>query len=106
MVEHQFAGALGPLAGVSRRYDGPMGKSDRALVFGGFALAVGMQIPLPPWAGWLMPALAALLCLTIFNRIRAGLREAASATVSAASVSSVSSVSSGVNEPATGDHLP
>ena len=30
----EFAGALGPTIGASRRYDGPMGKSDRAAVFG------------------------------------------------------------------------
>src|SRR5260221_1117593 len=28
----EFAGALGPAMGASRRYDGPMGKSDRAVV--------------------------------------------------------------------------
>src|SRR5687768_7520605 len=30
----EFAGVLGPTVGASRRYDGPMGKSDRAMVFG------------------------------------------------------------------------
>ena len=30
----EMAGALGPMVGAARRYDGPMGKSDRALVFG------------------------------------------------------------------------
>ena len=30
----EFAGVLGPMVGASRRYDGPMGKSDRAFVFG------------------------------------------------------------------------
>ncbi len=30
----EFTGALGPTVGASRRYDGPLGKSDRAFVFG------------------------------------------------------------------------
>src|SRR5712671_5583497 len=34
----EFAGALGPMIGVSRHYDGPMGKSDRAVVFGALGL--------------------------------------------------------------------
>ena len=33
-VLSEFAGVLGPVVGASRRYDGPMGKSDRAFVFG------------------------------------------------------------------------
>ena len=36
----EFAGALGPTIGASRRYDGPLGKSDRAFVFGLLALFV------------------------------------------------------------------
>ena len=33
----EFAGALGPMVGASRHYEGPMGKSDRAVVFGALA---------------------------------------------------------------------
>ena len=72
----EFAGALGPLAGASRRYDGPMGKSDRALVFGALGLAAGLAPALPTWLMWAMPVLAVLLCITTCNRIRAGVREA------------------------------
>ena len=38
----EFAGILGPAVGASRRYDGPMGKSDRAFVFGALGLAFGI----------------------------------------------------------------
>src|SRR5436190_2034518 len=38
----ELAGALGPSVGASRRYDGPMGKSDRALVFGALGLWIGV----------------------------------------------------------------
>ncbi len=72
----EFAGTLGPMIGASRRYEGPMGKSDRALVFGGLGLAVGFIPVFPQWTAWIMPGLALLLCLTIFNRVRGGLQEA------------------------------
>jgi CDP-diacylglycerol--glycerol-3-phosphate 3-phosphatidyltransferase len=71
----EHAGALGPLVGVSRRYDGPLGKSDRAFVFGALGLWAGLAAPLPEWAAWVMPALAVALVATIVNRVRGGLRE-------------------------------
>ncbi|MDJ0948182.1 MAG: CDP-alcohol phosphatidyltransferase family protein [Alphaproteobacteria bacterium] len=71
----EFVGVLGPAVGASRRYDGPMGKSDRALVFGALGLTVAIVASLPQWLAWVMPAMALLLCLTIVNRVRAGLRE-------------------------------
>lgn len=78
-VTTEFAGAMGPLVGATRRYDGPMGKSDRAVLFGGLGLWVGVSAALPAWLQWAMPVLAILLLLTVFNRVRAGIREAASA---------------------------
>lgn len=72
----EFTGALGPTIGASRRYDGPMGKSDRAFVFGALGLYVSLGWPLPAWGGWLMPMLAALVAWTIANRIRRALAEA------------------------------
>ena len=72
----EFAGALGPTIGASRRYDGPMGKSDRAFVFGTLALYVAAGGHLPPWTSWLMPLLAALIGLTIVNRMRNAIAEA------------------------------
>jgi CDP-diacylglycerol--glycerol-3-phosphate 3-phosphatidyltransferase len=72
----EFAGVLGQTVGASRRYDGPMGKSDRALVFGALGLWVGFGGSLPDWTMWIMAAIAALLALTVANRVRAGLAEA------------------------------
>ncbi|MDM0032634.1 CDP-alcohol phosphatidyltransferase family protein [Variovorax sp. J22P271] len=72
----EFAGALGPTVGASRRYDGPLGKSDRAFVFGALGLYVALGLPLPAWTGWLMPLLAAAVAWTIGNRIRRALAEA------------------------------
>jgi CDP-diacylglycerol--glycerol-3-phosphate 3-phosphatidyltransferase len=70
----EFAGALGPTVGGARRYDGPMGKSDRALVFGALALWIAAGGPLPTWLGWLMPVLTLLLLATIARRMRGALQ--------------------------------
>jgi CDP-diacylglycerol--glycerol-3-phosphate 3-phosphatidyltransferase len=72
----EFAGALGPTMGASRRYDGPLGKSDRAVVFGALSLWVGAAAPIPLWMVWTVPIISTLLVLTIVNRIRAGIGEA------------------------------
>lgn len=70
----EFAGALGPTIGATRRYDGPMGKSDRAFVFGALSLWVALGGPMPQALAWLMPALAVLIAWTTINRMRAALR--------------------------------
>lgn len=72
----ELAGVLGVMVGASRRYDGPMGKSDRALVFGALGLWIGIGGALPAWLGWLLPAVAVLIALSIVNRVRRGLAEA------------------------------
>jgi len=75
-VISELAGVTGPLAGGSRRYDGPMGKSDRAFVFGALALWVGIGGHLVPWASNVIPrVLVILLAFTIFLRVRNGLAE-------------------------------
>jgi len=71
----EFAGALGPLIGATRRFDGPMGKSDRAFVFSVLGLWAGLGPPLPEWAALAMPGMALAMVLTILNRVRSGLGE-------------------------------
>ena len=71
----EFAGALGSTVGASRRYDGPLGKSDRAFVFGALGLWIALALPLPDWTKWLMPLLAVLLIWTLVNRVSGALRE-------------------------------
>lgn len=70
----EFAGVLGTAHGNGRRYDGPMGKSDRAAVFGLLGAWVGLAGALPGWMFWALPVLCALLAWTSLNRVRAGLR--------------------------------
>ncbi len=71
----EYAGVMGPLVGASRRYDGPMGKSDRAFAFG--VLAAGIATGWLPALGMnlLLAVVAALLLLTIYNRVARGLAE-------------------------------
>lgn len=71
----EFAGVMGLTVGATRRYDGPLGKSDRALVFGALGLWVGIGVSIPSFLYWLMPLLSALTAITIVNRIRNALHE-------------------------------
>ncbi len=71
----EFAGALGSTVGASRRYDGPMGKSDRAFVFGALGLAIALGWSLPGWTAMLMPLLALLIGFTTVRRVRSALAE-------------------------------
>jgi CDP-diacylglycerol---glycerol-3-phosphate 3-phosphatidyltransferase len=73
----EMAGVLGQHHGGGRRYDGPMGKSDRAFVFGAVGLAAGLGAPLAAALDWIWAAVALLLAVTIVNRVRRGLAQPA-----------------------------
>ncbi|WP_043973462.1 MULTISPECIES: CDP-alcohol phosphatidyltransferase family protein [Acinetobacter] len=75
----EYAGVMAPLIGQERRYDGPMGKSDRAFWFSLIAVCVSFS----PYliqnnytnsiiyiCNGLLVFIAALLVLTIYNRIK------------------------------------
>jgi CDP-diacylglycerol--glycerol-3-phosphate 3-phosphatidyltransferase len=68
----EMTGVAGVMAGASRRYDGPMGKSDRAFVFSLIAIWIAMNRNASNWVMW---AIAALVAITIINRVRNGLKE-------------------------------
>lgn len=75
-VISEMAGTVAVMAGAGRRYDGPMGKSDRALVFGALGLWAGLAGALPAPVAYLFPVImTALLALTVINRVRKGLLE-------------------------------
>jgi CDP-diacylglycerol---glycerol-3-phosphate 3-phosphatidyltransferase len=71
----EFAGAMGPTIGASRRYDGPFGKSDRAFAFGVLGLWIGLGAPLPEWLAMLFPLFVVLMVATGFNRVHNALVE-------------------------------
>lgn len=75
-VVSEMAGALAPAVGAARRYDGPMGKSDRAFVFGVVGLLAGVGVPLAASLNWIWGGVLALLVLTIVNRVRRGVAAA------------------------------
>ncbi|OYR10324.1 CDP-alcohol phosphatidyltransferase family protein [Brucella grignonensis] len=75
----EFVGVTAASLGSSRRYDGPMGKSDRAVVFGVLGAWIAIDGILPQWMFWLQPVLCALLILTVIKRIRNGMKEAPNA---------------------------
>lgn len=74
-VISEYAGVLGPMVGASRRYDGPMGKSDRAFLFGLAALLLGLGVAPGKWQQIAQPAVIALLVVTILNRARRALAQ-------------------------------
>jgi len=75
----EFVGVTAASLGSSRRYDGPMGKSDRAVVFGVLGAWIAIDGILPQWMFWLQPVICALLILTVAKRIRNGMAEAPNA---------------------------
>lgn len=76
----EYAGVLGPMVGASRRYDGPMGKSDRAFCFGVLGAGVACGLLPAAWLNGLLAVILALLLYTLYNRVRQGLAEAAQPT--------------------------
>ena len=69
----EFAGVLGVAHGKGRSYEGPMGKSDRALLFGALGALVAAFGTLPAWTWHIQPIACVLLAWTVANRVRAGL---------------------------------
>ena len=61
--------------GASRRYDGPMGKSDRAFVFSIVAIALALGAAPNIWLAVVWVVIIVLLVFTISNRVRKALQE-------------------------------
>ncbi|MCA8959766.1 MAG: CDP-alcohol phosphatidyltransferase family protein [Planctomycetes bacterium] len=72
----EMAGVVAIQIGAGRRYDGPMGKSDRAFVFGVLTLALGLGWRNERGVAIVLAAVNILLFVTIANRCRSALREA------------------------------
>jgi CDP-diacylglycerol--glycerol-3-phosphate 3-phosphatidyltransferase len=79
----EYSGVLGPMVGASRRYDGPMGKSDRAFVLGIVAVGIALGWLSPFWINAVFAIIAMLLVYTLVNRVRQGLKEAITDSTSA-----------------------
>lgn len=71
----EFAGVAAIQIGASRRYDGPMGKSDRAFAVGALGLLLGLGVSGGIWISGLFWVMSGLLILTISNRVKRALQE-------------------------------
>lgn len=97
-VISEMTGVVAVQIGASRRYDGPMGKSDRAFLFGLLALLGGLGVAFRTggaptslvinrssfnfsfaftWADLALAVAALMLGITIINRARGALKEVA-----------------------------
>ncbi len=70
----EMAGVLGALIGGVRRYDGPMGKSDRAFVFGALSLILGLGISPEGWLVWVLILATLMGAWTVIRRSVRGLQ--------------------------------
>ncbi len=65
----EIVGVVAIQIDANRRYDGPMGKSDRAFVFGGLALFVGLGwLTSPTIINIILSLVLVLLVVTVVNR--------------------------------------
>ena len=71
----EFCGVLGQVQGKTRRYDGPLGKSDRAFLFGVLGLVYAFLPMLPDFLYWVSWAIVILLIATCVKRVKSGLAE-------------------------------
>ena len=70
----EMAGVLGALIGGVRRYDGPMGKSDRAFVIGSLSLILGLGVLPEGWFDAIMIVATAMGLWTVLRRSVRGLK--------------------------------
>lgn len=71
----EMAGVLGATTGGQRRYEGPMGKSDRAFIFAVVSLLFGLRLMPGIWLDAIWISMIVLLVWTLINRVRSTLKE-------------------------------
>lgn len=74
-VISEMTGVVAVQIGATRRYEGPMGKSDRAFVLGLICLLLGCGVAPAPWLEIVLGVILFLLVITIFNRAKRALKE-------------------------------
>ncbi|MBU2996810.1 CDP-alcohol phosphatidyltransferase family protein [Cellulophaga baltica] len=75
-VINEFAGLLGKAIGGERRYDGPMGKSDRALLLGVYGLILFFGVDVSGFSTYIFGIIILLLIVSSFTRLKKALNEA------------------------------
>ena len=73
-VLNEFAGVLAKVVSGTRRYDGPMGKSDRAFVISIYGVLQSFHLNLNHYMFWVLIVLNIFLFLSTFLRIKNALK--------------------------------
>lgn len=74
-VINEFAGLIGKVVGKARRYDGPMGKSDRALLLGLYGLLLFFGVNISNISIYIFAIIIALLAISTYTRLKKSLNE-------------------------------
>lgn len=75
-VINEFAGLMGKIVGKERRYDGPMGKSDRALILGLYGLLLFFRVTITEISNYIFGIIILLLLISTYTRLKKSLNEA------------------------------
>lgn len=75
-VINEFSGLLGKAIGKNRRYDGPMGKSDRALLLGIYGLLLAFGIDISAYSDYIFGVIIILIVISTFIRLKRSLNGA------------------------------
>lgn len=75
-VINEFAGLMGKIVGKERRYDGPMGKSDRALILGLYGLLIFFGVSISSVSEYIFGMIIILLVISTYTRLKKSLNEA------------------------------
>jgi len=73
-IINEFAGILGKIISNERRYEGPMGKSDRAFMVGLYGLLSFLSINIKPISFYLFTLIIILLIISTLTRISKSLK--------------------------------
>lgn len=75
-IINEFAGLIGKIVGKERRYDGPMGKSDRALILGLYGLIAFFGANISNYSQYIFGLIILLLLISTSTRLKKSLHEA------------------------------
>lgn len=75
-IINEFAGLIGKAVGKERRYDGPMGKSDRALILGLYGLVIFFGVNISNYSQYIFGLIILLLLISTYTRLKKSLHEA------------------------------
>lgn len=75
-IINEFAGLIGKVVSGERRYDGPMGKSDRAFIMGLYGILSFLTVDFQVYSGWIFSTIIFLLAVSTTIRINKALKAA------------------------------